>query len=375
MAHNDDPAPAGGGAQALPAGQRHRALLLTVGLVAALLIACLVAWHWLASPRIETTTVATPMPPPAVVGLGSLEPASTVVTIGAPGGGDASRIVELKVAEGAQVQAGQVLAVLDSAAKLAAQLDAAQAQVDLKRLLLQRQRLEIDSTLKARRSALARARAELESSQAEYERQRGLLAQGYVTPAAVEGRKKEFLSAQATVEEMDAALRRTESRVAAAQPGGPGTLIDVAVTERELAAAQADVQVAQASLDQALIRAPFAGRVLAVKARPGERVGSEGVLELGATERMRAVVEVYQTDIERVRVGQRVELRADALPEPVNGTVERIGIAIKRQTVVNNDPATATDARVIDVHVALDAEASRRLASWSRLQVRAVFAR
>jgi HlyD family secretion protein len=374
MAHNDEPA-TGGGARALLHGKHHRALLLTVGLGAALLIASIVAWRWLAPPRIETGKIATPLPPPAVVGLGYLEPASTVVTIGAPGGGDASRIVELKAAEGDDVQTGQVLAVLDSAAKLTAQVDSAQAQVNLKRLLLQRQRLELESTLKSRRAALTRARADLESSQAEYKRQLDLLAQEYATAAFVESKKKEFLTAQATAEEMEAALRRTESTVASAQRGRPGTLIDVAVTEQELAAAEADVRVAQASQEQALIRAPFAGRVIAIKARPGERVGTDGVLELGTTQRMRAVVEVYQTDIERIRVGQAVELRADALHEAVAGTVERIGIAVKRQTVVNNDPATATDARVIDVHVALDAEVSRRLAALSRLQVRAVFAR
>jgi HlyD family secretion protein len=360
---------------AATSSERRRAVVAGAALAAAVLVVFAIGWRWFAPARVEVAEAPPPAAAPAVVGLGYLEPASTVVIIGAPGGGESSRIVELRAAEGQQVEAGQVLAVLDSAARLAVQVESAQAHVRLKRLLLKRQRLDTESTLQSRRAALARARAELESSQAEYKRQLDLLTQQHTTAAVVDVKQKEFLTAQATVEEAEAALRRAESLVPVPQEGRTGNLIDVAVAEQELAAAEVDARVAQANLDQALIRAPFAGRVIAVKTRPGERVGSEGVLELGTTDQMRAVVEVYQTDITRIRVGQAVELRADVLQEPVAGTVERIGIAVKRQTVVNNDPATATDARVIDVHVALDPDKGLGLASLSRLQVRAVFAR
>jgi HlyD family secretion protein len=47
---------------------------------------------------------------------------------------------------------------------------------------------------------------------------------------------------------------------------------------------------------------------------------------------------------------------------------------VKRQSIINNDPATDTDARVIEVRIALDAASSQRVASLSRLQVRARFA-
>jgi HlyD family secretion protein len=310
---------------------------------------------------------------PTVVGLGYLEPTSTVVTLAAPASGDAARVAELRVAEGDAVQAGQLLAVLDSAARLEAQLDSALVQVDLKRLMLARQRLEIDSSLKAKRAALARALADLNVARAEYQRQHELVPQGAVSEAQFEASDKDFLNAQANVDEKEAALRRTEAVAPGAIRGHHSALIDVAVTEKELAAAEADARVARASLDQARVLAPFAGRVIAIKSRAGERVGSEGLLELGAVQNMRAVIEVYQTDIHRVRIGQDVELHAQALPGAVKGSVQRIGMAVKRQTVINNDPATSTDARVIDVIVALDPDTSRALAGFSRLQTRAVF--
>lgn len=353
---------------------RTRAGILTaVAAVVTALLASLVVWRSASTSSAPPPQPSVPSSSTAVVGLGYLEPESTVVTIGAPGGGEAARIAELKVVEGQDVQTGDVLAVLDSAAKLSAQVEAAQAQVILKKVLLQRQRLEIESTLNARRAALARARAELDTTQAEYRRQVDLAAQEYATVAVVESKRREFLAAQANVDEAQAALRRTESLATDARRRGKPTLIDVAVTEQELASAQAELKVAQASLEQGLVRAPFSGRVIELKTRPGARVGSEGVLDLGTTQRMRAVVEVYQSDIDRVHAGQVVELRADVFNRPLSGRVERIGIAVKRQTVVNNDPATSTDARVIDVHVSLSPDASRLVSSLSRLQVRAVF--
>lgn len=317
-------------------------------------------------------------PPPAVVGLGFLEPSSTVVTVGAPGSGDSQRIASLNVIEGQEVEQNQTIAVMDTAEKLQAQVRSAQAQIDLKRVMLQKQRLDMVSTIASRRAAVNRARADFEVTQAELKRQEDLVAQGFTSPSTLQGKRREFLNAQATLDEAIAALQRAETTVAPASGArksgaAAGEFIDVAVTERDLAAAEADLLVARANLDQAVIRAPFKGRIISIKAYPGERVGSDGVVEIGSTNKMRAVIEVYQTDIDRVRVGQAVALRADALNDMYMGKVDRIGIAVKRQTVVNNDPATATDARVVEVFVSLDDDTSRKLSTYSRLQVLAKF--
>lgn len=349
----------------------RRKLALLLGILATAMLAA--GYHYFSRRAAAPVAPVAEVRPPAVVGLGYLEPSSTVVKIGAPGSPDALKIGSLLVAEGDEVAAGQVLAVLDTAAKLAAQVKQSEAQVQLKQLQLERQRLEITYTIASRHAALERARANLDSSKAEFGRQQSLVDRNVATLANLEKKKMDFLNAQATVREMEAAIARIQAASEIAIPSRPRTVIDIAVTEQELASAEADLNVARANLELATIRAPFAGRVLTLKTRGGERFSNDGLLELGATQSMRAVVEVYQSDIWRIRIGQAASIRAEVLGQPISGTIERISATVKRQSVVNNDPATATDARVIEVFVALDEAASRKVAVLSRLQVQVVF--
>jgi len=118
---------------------------------------------------------------------------------------------------------------------------------------------------------------------------------------------------------------------------------------------KADVQSGQAELDLATVRSPITGTVLKIHARTGERVGADGIADLGETDKMYAVAEVYETDVPRVRVGQHATVSNPAFPEPLHGTVERIGQEVAKQDVLNSDPAAKTDARVVEVRVRLDA--------------------
>jgi HlyD family secretion protein len=117
---------------------------------------------------------------------------------------------------------------------------------------------------------------------------------------------------------------------------------------------QAQLQRAKAELDLAVVRSPIAGRVLEVHARQGERVGPEGIAELGQTDAMYAIAEVYETDVPRVRVGQRATVTSPALPQPVHGKVDRVGLKIGKKDVLSVDPAAKTDARVVEVRILLD---------------------
>src|SRR5262249_29551189 len=87
---------------------------------------------------------------------------------------------------------------------------------------------------------------------------------------------------------------------------------------------KAQLERAKAELDLAAVRSPIPGRVLDVHARQGERVGPDGIVELGQTDAMYAMAEVYETDVPRVRVGQHATVSSPALPQPVTGTVDRI---------------------------------------------------
>ncbi len=68
---------------------------------------------------------------------------------------------------------------------------------------------------------------------------------------------------------------------------------------------------------------------------------------------MYAIAEVYETDIGRVRIGQRAVIRSPALPHPLDGIVERIGLKIGKKDVLSTDPVADADARVVEVDILL----------------------
>jgi len=82
----------------------------------------------------------------------------------------------------------------------------------------------------------------------------------------------------------------------------------------------------------------------------------------------------YQSDISKVRPGQQVQITSDALPDELQGTVDRIGLQVRRQSVVNTDPSTNIDGRVVEVHVRLDKASNQKAAQLTNLQVKAVIA-
>ncbi len=133
--------------------------------------------------------------------------------------------------------------------------------------------------------------------------------------------------------------------------------------------ARAEVRRAEAELERCRVRAPFAGQVLVTHARDGERVGPDGILELGRTQDMYAIAEVYESDIRRVRLGQRATVTSPALSRSLAGEVDRIGLRVGKLDVLGTDPAARTDARVVEVEIRLDPEDVPIAAALTNLQV------
>ena len=142
--------------------------------------------------------------------------------------------------------------------------------------------------------------------------------------------------------------------------------------EQRVTLLTADLHRARAELALATVRAPIDGRVLKIHTRAGERVGPDGILELGDTDHMYAVAEVYETDVPRLRVGQAAIVRSRAFPDPLHGAVERVGLQVAKMDVLHTDPVAKTDARVVEVEIRLaDAQ---RVAGLTNLQVEVVIA-
>ena len=74
----------------------------------------------------------------------------------------------------------------------------------------------------------------------------------------------------------------------------------------------------------------------------------------GRTHEMYAIAEVYETDVRRIKVGQRARVSSPALEAPIEGVVERVGMKIGKLDALSTDPAARTDARVVEVEIRLD---------------------
>ena len=140
--------------------------------------------------------------------------------------------------------------------------------------------------------------------------------------------------------------------------------------ELRVTIADAELAQAQAELERTRVKSPINGRVIAIHTREGERVGLSGIVELGRTQEMFVVAEVYETDIGRVKIGQHATAFSPALTQPLTGKVERIGLKVGKMEALATDPVSRADARVVEVEIRLDDSSSA--ADLTNLQVEVV---
>ena len=131
--------------------------------------------------------------------------------------------------------------------------------------------------------------------------------------------------------------------------------------------AEADLAAARARRDLAIVTSPMRAQVMDIHARPGERIGPEGILELGRTDQMYVIAEVYETDIAKIQPGQKARVSLPALEEPLTGVVEETELQVGRLDVLGTDPVAKTDARVVEVKILLDDGAA--VARYTNMQV------
>ena len=168
----------------------------------------------------------------------------------------------------------------------------------------------------------------------------------------------------ATVEKQATAAKATQEAIAQVRP------VDVQVAAAELEAAEAAVARAKANLTLAYVRSPIDGQVLEIHTLPGELMAPEGIAELGQTREMYAVAEVYESDAGKISKGQSARVFTDSLPDELEGTVEQVGLQVRRQEAINTDPAANIDAKVIEVRIKLDEAAREKVKGLTNLQVK-----
>ena len=123
------------------------------------------------------------------------------------------------------------------------------------------------------------------------------------------------------------------------------------------------------------LRSPIDGFILSINTRVGERPKNEGVLDIGSSQKMEAIIEVYESDIDRVFISQNVELISEngGFKNTLKGKVSRISPQVKQRKVLSTDPTGDADARIIEVLVKLNEESIRLVQNYSGMKVIAKF--
>ncbi len=123
------------------------------------------------------------------------------------------------------------------------------------------------------------------------------------------------------------------------------------------------------------LRSPIDGYILAVNTRVGERSKNEGILDIGSSQNMEALIEVYESDINRVFISQNVDLSSEngGFKKILKGEVIRISPQVKQRKVLSTDPTGDADARIIEVLVKLNAESIKLVKNYTGMKVIAKF--
>lgn len=138
---------------------------------------------------------------------------------------------------------------------------------------------------------------------------------------------------------------------------------DINAAQAEIDRAQAAVKKAQADLDLAFVRSPLDGQVLKIHTRPGESINTNGIVEVGQTNQMFVVAEIYESDIAKVKLGQEASVTSEtnAFSGELKGTVDQIGLQIGKKDILSTDPTADVDSRVVEVKIRLNPESSSKV--------------
>ena len=224
------------------------------------------------------------------------------------------RISELKVQEGDQVHAGQVLGQLDpvpfqtDVASATAAVAQAQAQLDKTRTGFRPEEIA------QARATVAQRVADVENARVTLQRQQQLVASGLVTHQQID-------DAQARLHMSEAALAGARQQLTLELRGS--RIEDIETQQAMLAAAKAQLEKAQTALGDATLIAPSAG-IISVRAREAGAIVQAGqtVYTLTLNDPVWIRAYVAQPRLGRIKPGMAVKITIDSMPgKQYEGTV------------------------------------------------------
>jgi HlyD family secretion protein len=264
----------------------------------------------------------------------------------------AGRLKEVSVEEGNHLKRGEVIAILENddllAAVHAAEAQLKDAEARLEKVLNGARPQERDEA----RATMEEARAGEENTRSQYDRWSTLYKQGgYVSKERVEEIESNWKMAKGR---LDAATERY--RLITAPPRHE----DVDMARAQAANARAELEASRVNYDNSFIRAPIAGVVLKKYLKPGESIiafdrSSAPVISMTDDSILRVRAEVDETDVNKIRLGQRAAITADAYGSRIfQGAVVRIGNSIGKKNIRTDDPTEKVDTEVLETLVQLD---------------------
>ena len=266
------------------------------------------------------------------------------------------RLKSVLVEEGDRVHKGQVLAEIENddyiARVAAAEADLVQRQAELDRTIngaRSQERLASHASLKA-------AEAILENSRREAERRRKLADHEMVSYDEAERYERAYQVARAEYDRarqeyslVDADAREEDRRKA----------------EASVASAHAQLAEARAYLEKTYIRSPLDGVVLRKFRHTGESVSTQfdsPIVTLADDSALRVRLDVDETDVAKLRVGQPAYVTAEAYgSQRFTGHVIRVGRILGKKNIRTDEPSERVDTKILETLVELDPDPGQKL--------------
>ena len=259
-------------------------------------------------------------------------------------------VARIPVDEGQSVRRGDVLIELNDhderAAVTQAQAAVGQAEAKLRQLR--------EVGLPAARQSLVQAEANLQLARQQYQRNRDLKMQGFISDSALDDAKRNL---DVSTSQLDAARLQVETN----SPLGS----DFAMAQTALAQARAALVAAQARLEQTVIRAPADGTLIARAVEPGDVVqpGKE-LMALAPAGETQIVVQIDEKNLAQLKVGQKALASADAYPHErfaaelfyINPGIDALRGSVQVKLRVPEPPRYLRQ----DMTVSVDIEVARR---------------
>ncbi|EPE7488379.1 HlyD family secretion protein [Cronobacter universalis] len=238
----------------------------------------------------------------------------------------AGYVTELRVKDNQRVKKGDLLVVIDPR-DAAAQRDQAQAQLSLAESQLHQAQAQLalakvqyPAQRDQAKAQVLRAQAELANARAEYQRQRG------VDPRATS--KQNIDAASAQLRSAEAGLANAQAQLEVAEQVQLQIRqqeTNVEARQSQVAQARAQLKTAELNLSYTEVRAPFDGYVTKRNVQNGTLVQAGSALFSLVSPDIWVVANFKESQLERMRPGDKVEISVDAFPDlELQGHVESI---------------------------------------------------